>query len=180
MIFVAVGTVGSDFSRLLRWIDALVEEGLLHDVVAQVGPATYQPRNYLAHRFLPCAPMLSLIEKAEFVICHGGAATLDECLALRKKVIVVPRCAEYRESVDDHQFEIAEYLADMNRVLLARDLDELRGRLAQMATWSPLFAERRSTQRDVAAAIRQFVESTMAREMKKRPRVAAPRTSSQP
>jgi UDP-N-acetylglucosamine transferase subunit ALG13 len=111
--------------------------------------------------------MFSLMEKAEFVICHGGAATLDECLALRKKVIVVPRCAEYRENVDDHQSEIAEYLADMNRVLLARDLDELRGRLTEVANWNPVFAERRSTRQDVAAAIRQFVERTMAEQMKK-------------
>lgn len=167
MVFVTVGRVGSDFSRLLRWIDVLVEEGLLHDVVAQVGPTAYQPRNYPAHRFLSCDQLLSLIEQAEFVICHGGAATLDECLALRKKVVVVPRCAEFRESVDDHQFEIAEYLADMNRVLLARNLDELRGRLTEVANWSPVFAERRSTRQDVAAAIRQFVERTMAGEMKK-------------
>jgi UDP-N-acetylglucosamine transferase subunit ALG13 len=105
--------------------------------------------------------MFSLIEEAEFVICHGGAATLDECLALRKKVIVVPRRAKYRECVDDHQFEIAQYLAEVNRVLLARDLDELRGRLKEVANWSPLFAERCSTRPDVAAAIRQFVERTL-------------------
>src|SRR5271157_5080887 len=167
MIYVTVGNVGSDFSRLLRWIDALVEEGLLHDVVAQVGPTAYQPRNFVAHRFLSGTRMFSLMEKAEFVICHGGAASLDECLALRKKVIVVPRCAEYRESVDDPQFEIAEHLAEMNRVLLARDENELRRQLTEVSNWSPVFAQRRSTRKDVAAAIRQFVESTMAAEMKK-------------
>lgn len=167
MIFVTVGRVGGDFSRLLRGIDDLVEEGLLRDVVAQVGPTTYEPRNYAAHRFLPYAQMLSLIERAEFVICHGGAATLDECLAMRKKIIVVPRCAEHREDVDDHQFEIAEYLVGMNRVMLARDLDQLRDRLTRVANWNPAPAERRSTRQDLVAAIRQFVEHTMASEMNK-------------
>ena len=161
MIFVTVGSTVKDFSRLLQWVDYLLEEDLLHDVVAQVGSSAYQPTNYAAYRFLPRSRMSELIEAAEFVVSHGGAATLDECLGLRRKVIVVPRRAEFGESPDNHQFEIAEHLADLNRVLLARDLNELRCRVTEVADWQPVFSSKGSTRMGIVAAIHEFMERTI-------------------
>ena len=60
---------------------------------------------------------------------------------------------------------MAVYL-DLENIAIA-DLDELRRRLAEVPNWKPTFAERRSTRADVVAAIRQFVERTLAGETKK-------------
>lgn len=166
MVFVTVGSTNNDFARLFRWVDDMVEQGLLCDVLAQVGSTVYQPSNYLAIKSLSSDEMRALIIKAEFIISHGGAATLDECLGFRKKVILVPRRARYMESPDDHQLEIAEHLVKMNRVLIARDKDELQCRVAQVADWQPVFSNKRSTRTGIVTAIQEFIESLNGKKLK--------------
>jgi UDP-N-acetylglucosamine transferase subunit ALG13 len=158
---VTVGSTQNDFSRLLREVDHLVAEDLLQDVVAQTGGSSYQARNYRAAPFLPREEFQALLRKAEFVICHGGAATLDECLGFRKRVIVVPRQVAFKEVSDDHQLEIAGFLARMNRVLLVRDVAELRQRIREVTEWEPAF-QMNARPHQIVTTIRQYIERTCA------------------
>lgn len=139
MVVVTLGSTQADFSRLLREVDRLVAVDLLRDVTAQTGWSRYRPVNYQAQPYLPWAELDGLLRQAEFVICHGGAATLNECLGLRKRVITVPRQAKFKESSDNHQFEIAEFLAQRHRVLLVRDIRHLERRVLEVKDWQPDF-----------------------------------------
>jgi len=101
MVLVTVGSTQNDFSRLFREIDRLVCSGLLREVFAQIGGSLYQPRKCHAQAFVPLEQLQKLIPEAEFVICHGGAATLNECLGFRKRVsflIPTTRCCLVRSS----------------------------------------------------------------------------------
>src|ERR1039457_3876451 len=103
MIFVTVGTSDGDFKRLFIAIDQLVAEGILTGVIAQIGQTTYEPSHCHFKRRFTRDEMSAHIHAAEFVICHGGAATLGECLEKGKKVIAAPRLASWNEAPDDHQ-----------------------------------------------------------------------------
>ncbi len=161
MVFVTVGSTHMDFSRLFRAVDDLVKEGGLKHVVAQIGPSVYEPKYYEYHRFLTRAHMQSLMATADFVIAHGGAAILDECLSFRRKVIVAPRQSEYGECPDNHQYEIVEYLEKANRVLVVRDMTELKYRVAEIDCWEPVFSKTQNTRRRIVTAIRKYMRDTM-------------------
>ncbi len=139
MILVSVGSTRNDFSRLLREVDTLAAAGLLGAAFAQIGFSTYEPQHCGHARFVPREDLHRRIQDAEFVICHAGTGTVDLCLGLRKKVVLVPRLAALNEHPDDHQVELGQYLAAANRVLLVNDIAELRERIAAVPGWTPSF-----------------------------------------
>lgn len=144
MVFVTVGSTENDFARLLRAIDDLVEREVIRDVVAQIGSSSYIPHSYEFFAFRPFAEIDQLVRSADLVIAHAGTGTLNHCLGLRKKVIVVPRLKLYEEHPDDHQLELAELLRDDNRVLYARSTSDLAARVVQAEDWEPTFRSNNS------------------------------------
>lgn len=153
MILLTIGTSGIDFRRLLQAVDEAVDKGLISDVVAQIGYTNYRPRNLETHAFISRATLGKYIRRADFVISHGGEATLDQCLAMHKKVIVMPRRAKYGEHVDDHQLEIVEHLEVRNRILVAREVDELAAKLMQVRNWTPTFLNQANARKTLVRAI---------------------------
>jgi beta-1,4-N-acetylglucosaminyltransferase len=139
MIFVTVGSSDCDFSRLISKIDQLVSVGCIADVVVQIGNSKYTPKACHSIRFAPQHEIVSLIEKSEFVICHGGTGTIDMVLGLRKKTIVVPRMKKFGEITDDHQLELAELLEKAGRVLVVKDIKDIEDCLVLLPAWEPSF-----------------------------------------
>ncbi len=135
MIFVTVGTSDGDFKRLLIAVDQLVAEGILTGVTAQIGQSTYEPSHCHFRRRFTRDEMSAHIHTAEFVICHGGAATLGECLEKGKKVIAAPRLASYDEARDDHQLRFVADLAAKNCVLMVTDMLQLKERIGEVGRW---------------------------------------------
>jgi UDP-N-acetylglucosamine transferase subunit ALG13 len=126
LIFVAVGTQKFEFNRLIEKVDELVESGdIEEEVFAQIGVCSYRPKHYEYKTFMPKDIMMGWMEKADIVITHAGTGMIMEALDMGKKVIAVPRKAEYGEHVDDHQFEIVRALSSKNIIEPAYDTDEL-------------------------------------------------------
>ena len=161
MVFVTVGTYIGGFNRLLKVVDQLVDQGVLRDVRAQIGPSTYLPRYFVYERFLSAAQMHSHMEQCEFVVCHGGAATLNECLESRKKIIVMPRMSAFAEVPDDHQMELVQFLTENNRVLMAVDVQSLKDKVEQVHNWEPQFVQEINPNR-IAQAIKEFIQKSTA------------------
>lgn len=126
MILVMVGTDTHAFNRLIKWIDELIEEGEIKDkVLAQIGYSNYIPKNYEWKKFFSYKEMLELIEKARFVISHGGAGSIIDVLSMGKPLIVVPRRKKYNEHTDDHQVQLAKILNKEGKVLAVFKKKEL-------------------------------------------------------
>ncbi len=157
MIFVTVGTTDYDFSRLFRQIDKLVTGDLMTDVTAQIGQSRYQPLHYMWQRFFPAPAVHKYLTEAEYIICHAGSGTLNECLELKKKVIVVPRQHRYQEAPDDHQLEMAQHLSGKNRVLLTLDINDLTENIRRVRHWTPAFTECQKEER-ITNTIKCFIQ----------------------
>ncbi len=157
MVFVTVGTTHHDFSRLFRELDRLVAGKLLSDVTAQIGNSAYQPIHYKWQRFISAGALQQYLNEAEYIICHAGAGTLNECLGLRKKVIVVPRLFQYREAPDDHQMEIAQYLSGKNRILLVRNIEDLGEKITFIKDWNPSFSQYHEPEQ-ITSTIQGFIK----------------------
>lgn len=117
-VFVAVGTHGDPFDRLLRMVDDAIGAGLMTGpVVAQAGVSTYRPRNYRTLPYLSPTAIEAATERARYVVCHAGSGLISSALRAGRRPLVVPRLRRHGEHFDDHQVQITERLADMGLVV---------------------------------------------------------------
>lgn len=104
MIFVTVGTHEQPFDRLIQCIDNLVASGVIQeDVFIQTGYSTYEPKHCKHKSLIPFSEMTQAVQEARIVIAHGGPASFLLPLQYGKIPVVVPRQAEHREHVNNHQ-----------------------------------------------------------------------------
>lgn len=137
MIFVTLGTQKFQFNRLLMLLDSLIDENMIHDTVfCQSGYTDYIPKNFKCQDFLNKAEFDEKICESNIVITHAGVGTIIKSLQKRKKVIVIPRLAEYGEHVDNHQIEIAEGFAKSGYVLICTDKESMKKCIDSINTFS--------------------------------------------
>lgn len=140
MIFVTLGSQKFQFNRLLRAIDRLVKSGeITEPVFAQTGWSDYKPVHYESTPFLDREDMDAWVAKSDVVITHGGTGAIIGALKKGKKVIAVPRLAEFGEHVDDHQKQITGQFRELGMILECQDCGEL-GKLiiqAKAQTFQP-------------------------------------------
>ena len=160
MIFLTVGSM-FPFDRLIRTVDQLVGEGVITDkVVAQIGHGLYEPQHMAFDRFL-AKPQYDLqIDAASVLIGHAGVGTIALALERHKPLLAVPRMKRYKESVNDHQFMAAKKFGQMGHILVATDVGDIRGMLAQLQTFMPRPREVRS--HSLAVRIGKFLETLQA------------------
>lgn len=126
MIFITLGSQKFQFNRLLKVVDELVERGRIkEEVFAQIGYSDYQPVNYKYKKFLDRDEFVSMEEKADIVITHGGTGAIIGAVKKGKKVIAVPRLAKYGEHVDDHQLQLIEQFKEQNLICGLQDCSQL-------------------------------------------------------
>ncbi|MDP9401617.1 MAG: glycosyltransferase [Actinomycetota bacterium] len=121
MIFVTVGTHGQPFTRLLDALALLP----LDELVVQHGPAPAPSGVRRAVPFMPYGEVLEHLEAARAVVTHAGVGSILSCLRVGHRPIVVPRLRRHGEHVDDHQLDLLDRLAGLDRVVAVFDLAEL-------------------------------------------------------
>lgn len=102
--FVAAGTHGQPFDRLVAMVETAMDAGLLPEPVVVQAPTSRASRG--AAEVVPRLPAEELrrrIAGAEVVISHGGAGILSLALRSGRMPIVLARRRAHREHVDDHQ-----------------------------------------------------------------------------
>ena len=126
MIFVTVGSQKFQFNRLLEAVDALVaSEGVKGGAFAQTGACTYKPKSMQHEAFLDRESFRAQMDACDVVITHGGTGAIIGAVKAGKKVIAVPRLAQYGEHVDDHQIEIVKQFGGMGLIEPCLNLVEL-------------------------------------------------------
>jgi len=133
MIFVVLGSQKFPFDRLVKAMDELVAQGVITDeVFAQRGASTYVPQHYPSEAFLDAAVFDEYMQNADIVLTHGGTGAIIKAVKMGKKVIVVPRLAQFGEHVDDHQLQIMTMFAELNLALPCEDLKQLPQAIEQV------------------------------------------------
>jgi UDP-N-acetylglucosamine transferase subunit ALG13 len=132
VIFVTVGSTQGGaqmgFPRLINALAALPGEEL--HVQHGVAPAPAHAAEAVTH--LSFEEVAERMEAADVVVCHAGVGTILCALRAGHTPVVVPRSRRLRETVDDHQMELARALADEGKVIAVFDGSTLAGAVASV------------------------------------------------
>ncbi|MFT4925816.1 MAG: beta-1,4-N-acetylglucosaminyltransferase [Phenylobacterium sp.] len=115
-ILVTVGT--SPFDALITAVDQQLSNNE-HTITCQIASGEYQPS---AHPFIRLSDQFEdLVDQADLVITHGGAATVFELLEAGKVVVLVPNLAR----IDRHQQDLAQFVESQGYACVCWSLDKL-------------------------------------------------------
>lgn len=162
MIYVALGTMFLDFSRLVRAVDTIAAD-TGEQTVVQLGMAKTIPRNCAWFRFKPAEELVEWQAHARVIVAHGGIGATLDALHARRSLIVVPRLKAHGEHMNNHQVDIAQAVARRGWGRMVLDVDELAGAVADPP---PVPAHYRPAREPLLAAVRDMVER-VAREKKR-------------
>jgi len=127
-IFVTVGSGPLQFERLIKVCDNL--DAKKYKMLIQKGSCNYIPKNYkYIDYFKNNIDFQKTVQNTDIVIGHGGAGTIIDVLSKGKKLIVVPRLKKYKEAVDDHQIELAQFFEKQKKLYLCLDEKELENKI---------------------------------------------------
>lgn len=115
-VLVTVGT--TRFDSLIKYLDETFA-GLSHAFTFQIADGKYIPVNFPYFRFSP--DINTYYKASDLVICHAGAGTIYKLLEMKKKIIIVPNT----ERIDNHQLDIASYMAANGYAISVKDFSEL-------------------------------------------------------
>ena len=152
MIFVTVGTEQYPFDRLIRAMDEVAGQLSGEPVLMQLGVGRFIPQACRWERSFSYTDMEGHIAQARVVVAHAGIGSILLSLRHGKIPVVMARRKSLREHVDDHQFEIAERMAQMGYVLHARQPSELVSLVLE-------YEQRRMSLALPPSSRRDFVES---------------------
>lgn len=122
MIFATVGSHPTfRFDRLLNALEGLPGD----ELVVQYGPGEPPANAREAVAFMSFAEMLAHMDRASVVVSHAGVGSILCALQSGRVPVVMPREAQFEETVDDHQVELARALAPTGRIVLVEAADAL-------------------------------------------------------
>ena len=122
MIFVTIGTHPDQFDRLIRRIDEIAPL-IKEEIIVQKGFTKYIPKNVKYFEFTD--KMDEYYKNARLVIAQSATSLIEFIIKYGKPVITVPREAKYKEHINDHQVEFAEYFSKKSGVLMIRDMEKI-------------------------------------------------------
>ena len=122
MIFVTIGTHPDQFDRLIRRIDEIAPL-IKEEIIVQKGFTKYIPKNVKYFEFTD--KIDEYYKNARLVIAQSATSLIEFILRYGKPVITVPREAKYKEHINDHQVEFAEYFSKKSGVLIIRDMEKI-------------------------------------------------------
>ena len=145
------------FNRLVRVVDELAGQGVIHDVFIQTGFSTYLPKYCKWCKAIDFLEFEKCMDKAEIVITHGGAGCIAGAIERNKPTIVVPRLKKYNEHNNDHQLELASALGKSGRVLVAYEVNDLAQLIEKAQHFKPKPATENS---QIVKIVRDYLVKT--------------------
>lgn len=107
MILVLFGSHEFQFNRILKEINRLKIEKIIKDkVIVQSGCTNIETNELELKPFIHSDLLDKLYDEADYIITHGGTASIIKGVKKGKKVIAVARLKKYNEHIDDHQKQI--------------------------------------------------------------------------
>lgn len=138
MILVLLGTQKNEFSRLLKEVEVCIENEFIKEkVIAQIGSTKYETDKIELKKFCTQQEIDELINKANYVITHGGVGSILNSVKKGKKVIAVPRLKKYKEHVNDHQLQIIKIFSEEGFIIGLTDVSELKEKIKEIDNFKP-------------------------------------------
>ena len=138
MILVLLGTQDNSFERLLKQIENCIDSKVIkEEVIVQAGNTKYISNKMQILDFISGEELASLIQKANFIITHGGVGSIIGALKANKKVIAVPRKHKYKEHVNDHQTQIVENFNKEGYIIGIDDVEDLKVAIEKVKNFEP-------------------------------------------
>jgi len=155
VIFATVGSTQIPFERFMRALEALPGDRLL----VQHGPVSPPLGAARSTAFMQFPQVIESMEEAEVVVCHAGAGSILCAMRAGHIPVVVPRLKRFRETVDDHQLELARMLAGQGKVDSVEDLDRLAEAVAAASPRQP--PEARNGLLPIQVAVREALHAPL-------------------
>lgn len=133
---VTVGTL-LPFDRLVEAVDSLPEGIRPTRIVAQVGKGGVQPNDMETRENLEFDEILALLQRANFVFCHGGTGSLITALRAGCRIVAMPRRQDLGENHDDHQQEIVSALSARGLIEVAAEASEMKAAVQRALVKQP-------------------------------------------
>lgn len=153
MIFVTVGSTQIPFERMVRALEQLPGERLF----VQHGPVPPPASAARSTAFMQFPEVVESMAEADVVVCHAGAGSILCALRAGHVPIVVPRLKRFKETVDDHQVELARALDAEGKVVSVEDVDRLGDAVSTAPPRS--LPEERSGLLPIQAAVREALHA---------------------
>lgn len=126
-LFITVGT--TPFNSLVKYLDKHLQ--LDTNAIFQVGQKGTKPNNFESFTF--STDIDDYYNSADIIISHAGAGSVYRLLELKKRLILVPNLERH----DDHQIEIARYMAENNHAIVALEFSEIISSIEQSKSFNP-------------------------------------------
>ena len=123
MIFIAVGSQ-LPFDRLIRYIDEWAKN-TDQKIIAQIGDATYMPKNMEYKKFINNDEFNQLIHDASVFISHAGMGNIFSAKEQKTPIIVLNRQYKLNEIRNNHQADGLAWMAEIDGVYTASTKEEL-------------------------------------------------------
>jgi UDP-N-acetylglucosamine transferase subunit ALG13 len=116
MIVVTLGTIPYPFNRAIRWLNTLLEDGIINEsVFIQYGVSNIQClERYSQVTLEPLVEakrFFDFVDSARLVISHGGQGSTRTLAARGASFVLLPRLKYYGEHIDDHQLHFSQNIA---------------------------------------------------------------------
>ena len=132
MIFVTLGTQKQQFTRLLQYIE---NENIKDEIIVQNGKTKFKSKKMKLVDFISYQEMIEYINQADIIISHGGISVID-AVKLGKKVICCPRNKENKEHINNHQYEMTNFLEKNKYILACRNEKEFKNCIKNIKKFS--------------------------------------------
>lgn len=118
MITVTLGTIPFQFDRAIAWLDLLLERQIITEpVFLQYGTsdisALAQNPLVTALPVVQSEYLKQQVDASRLVISHAGQGSTRMLVEREARFIIVPRLAEYKEHIDNHQLMFAQGMANL-------------------------------------------------------------------
>ena len=120
MIFVTCGSSHFGFDRMMDALAALPPA----ELEVQHGPSQ-PPPGVVGIPFMPFDDLVARIQAADVVVSHAGVGSILCAIRAGHTPVIFPRLKRFGETVDDHQEELAEALAQQGTAIVARSGGDL-------------------------------------------------------
>lgn len=134
MILVTLGTQKQDFTRVL---DAIEKSNIQDEIIVQAGHTKYESKKMQVFDFISYDEMEKLVDRADYIITHGGTGSIVEPLKKGKKIIACARLQKYGEHVDNHQEELVSIFSEQGYILELKDGENLDEVMEVAKTFEP-------------------------------------------
>lgn len=132
MILVTVGAQ-MPFNRMVGAVDEWAGSRGRDDVLAQIGPTDWRPKHIRWVEFFEPEEFRRQVSEAEVLVGHAGMGSILTALQFGKPILVMPRRGELRETRNDHQVATAERFAELGKIAVARDQNEIADHLDRLS-----------------------------------------------